>query len=356
MRNYSFHDALARHPEVTGRPVRVSALRDHFTPRRRNSCESLLIKMGPFVGKTDAFQFDNNFPITAETGMRYAAFFESEAVSVAQDAINRYLGVLHNFSIPDPIPFLPDISLPQPIIDDVINALAPAVNAALGELISSLSDGLYGRCGGMAFAAYDFYQDGRQANAFGKTIPPEGTELDQYILGRLIDSLELNAKTFLDWLMVLHVLPAIDELATATLLASAGDFAFPVGTAIGAFIGSQVDIFNLGGAGALLDRTSAELNVLKARLDEEAAWPIGLIFGNKKSPLDQHQLLAIGYESTANDSLTITVWDNRDKNGKETQMTLDLGGDELRESGVEGVVKGVFVEEYAPIRPPLNLR
>ena len=187
--------------------------------------------------------------------MRYAAFFESEVVSVAQDAINRYLGVLHNFSIPDPIPLLPDISLPQPIIDEVINALAPAVNAALGELISSLSDGLYGRCGGMAFAAYDFYQDGRQANAFGPTIPPEGTELDQYILGRLIDSLELNAKTFLDWLMVLHVLPAIDELATATLLASAGDFAFPIGTAIGAFIGSQVDIFDLGGAGALLDMT-----------------------------------------------------------------------------------------------------
>ena len=57
MRNYSFYDALARHPEVTGRPVRVSALRNHFAPTRRNSCKSLLIKMGPFTGKTDAFQF-----------------------------------------------------------------------------------------------------------------------------------------------------------------------------------------------------------------------------------------------------------------------------------------------------------
>ena len=62
MRTYSFHDSLARHPELTGRPVSVSALRDHFAPRRRNSCESLLIKMGPFIGATDAFQCKLSFP------------------------------------------------------------------------------------------------------------------------------------------------------------------------------------------------------------------------------------------------------------------------------------------------------
>jgi hypothetical protein len=356
MRTYKFHNALARHPEVTGRPVRVSELRDHFAPAHGNSCKSLLIKMGPFLGVPDAFQFDNNFPISFETGQRYAAFFESEVASVVQIATNRYLGALNSLSIPVPIPFAPDISLPRPIIDEVIDVLTPALTAALGEVIHLLNDGLYGRCGGMAFAAYDFYQDGRQAGAFPATKPPEGSELDQYILDRLIDSLELNAKKFLEWLMVLHVLPAIDELATATLLASAGNFAFPIGTAIGAFIGSQVDIFNLGGAGELLDMTSAELNILKARLDEEAAWPIGLIFAVKKSPFDQHQILAIGYENAANDRVTITVWDNRDPGGKERRMTLDMGGNELRESGIDGAVKGVFVEEYAPIRPPPNLK
>jgi hypothetical protein len=355
MRTYSFQDAIARHPEITGRPVGVSGLLNHFAPARGNSCESLLIKMGPFVGTTDAFHFPNSFPMTTEVAERLLALFESEVVeSVTQIGIGRYLDVLNSFSIP--VPLAPDISLPQALIDEVISVLATPLNAALGKLISSAADGRYGRCGGMAFAAYDFYQDGRQVDGFGTTIPPEGSDLGEYILKRLIDSLGLNAKKFLEWLMVLHVLPEIDELATATLLAGAGNFAFPIGTAIGAFIGSQVDIFDLGGSGALLDMTSAELNVLKARLDEEAAWPIGLIFGDKKSPFDQHQILAIGYKIAAKNRLEVAVWDNKDKNGKERRMTLDLGGDELDESGVEGVVKGVLVEEYAPIRPPPNLR
>src|SRR6202022_3945183 len=99
-----------------------------------------------------------------------------------------------------PIPLAPDISLPQALIDEVIGALSIPLNTALGKAISSQADGRYGRCGGMAFAAYDFYQDGRQVDGFGTTIPPEGSELGEYILDRLIDSLELNAKKFLEWI------------------------------------------------------------------------------------------------------------------------------------------------------------
>jgi hypothetical protein len=351
MRTYSFHDALARHPEVTGRPVRVSALRDHFTPRRRNSCESLLIKMGPFVRGTDAFQFPNDYPLSTLAAAHILSFFESEFESAVEIATGNYSAVLNSLSIPDPIPFAPDISLPQEVIDIVINAVADPINAELGELISAVYTGRSARCGGMAFAAYDYYQVGLQAADFGKTIPPEGSVLDQYILDRLNDSLELNAGKFLEWLMILYVLPNIDNLAMAALGAAVGEAGGgPIGAVIGAWLGSQVNIFDLGGAGKLKDMTVTDLNILKARLDEEAAWPIGLIFGDKKSPLDQHQLLAIGYETRSDNRLAIAVWDNRDITVKE--MILDLSGDELVETGVENVVKGVFVEEYAPKQPP----
>jgi hypothetical protein len=350
MRTYSFHDSLARHPELTSRPVSVSALRNHFVPRRRSSCKSLLIKMGPFIRRTDDFQFPNDYPLSTPAAAHILSFFEAEIESVAEIATGNYSSVLNALSIPDPIPGLPDISLPQEVIDTVINAVADPINAELGELISALYTGRSARCGGMAFAAYDYYQDGLQAADFGPTIPPEGSVLDQYILDRLNDSLELNAGKFLEWLMILYVLPNIDNLAMAALGAAVGDIGGPVGAIIGAWLGSQVNIFDLGGAGKLKDMTARELNVLKVRLDEEAAWPIGLIFGDKKSSLDQHQLLATGYETRADNRLTIPVWDNRDLAVK--GMALDLSGDELGETGVENVVKGVFVEEYTPKQPP----
>lgn len=208
--------------------------------------------------------------------------------------------------------------------------------------------------GGMAFAGYDFYQQGWPVDGFGPNIPAEDSALDEYIFDRLIDSLHLNVRTFLEWIMILHVMPKVDEIATAALLAAAGNLAFPLGPAIGAFIGSKADIFDLGGPGPLLNKTKDEWQTIKAKLDEQAAWPIGLIFGNETSPFEQHQVLAIGYEDTGLGTATLKIWDNRDGNSPR-DMVLDFRGDELVETGVKGVVKGIFHEEYTLQKPPQSL-
>jgi hypothetical protein len=356
MRAFKFDAALQRHPEIAPRPVSIRGLQETFDPVPRTSVGALLRAMGPFI-EQDAFAFHNGFPITGEIAARYLKFATREAIEeVAALGTERYADVLSSLSIPVPVPLVPDISLPAELISEVVSAVGPRI---LGELLDSVTDptdSVYGRCGGMAFAAYDFYLQGWPVDGFGTTIPPEDSPLDEYILDRLLDSLDLNVRTFLEWTMILYVLPEVDEFATATLLAAAGSFAFPIGTAIGAFIGSQVDIFDLGGPDILLDRTKAEWQAIKRKLDDEAAWPVGVIFGNKQSPFDQHQILAVGYEDTGLDSGTVIVWDNRDRTGKQRPMHLNFQGDELTESGLDGEVKGVFLEEYVPRKPPLGLK
>jgi hypothetical protein len=103
----------------------------------------------------------------------------------------------------------------------------------------------------MAFGGYDFYQQGRTVagpGGFGSSIPPEGQPLDEYLVDRLLDSLDLNGRTFLDWWATLHLLPKLGRVATVTLLANLGSFfSGPVGAAVGAFIGTKADIFDFGG-------------------------------------------------------------------------------------------------------------
>jgi hypothetical protein len=67
-----------------------------------------------------------------------------------------------------------------------------------------------------------------------------------------------------------------------------GGFGGPIGSAIGALIGSQVDIFNLGGPKSTLSSTKDEWTKIKSKLDAEAAWPIGLVYSDAASPFAQH--------------------------------------------------------------------
>jgi hypothetical protein len=131
----------------------------------------------------------------------------------------------------------------------------------------------------------------------------------------------------------------------------------PVGAAIGAFIGGQVDIFDLGsGPEALLDPTKREWTRLKTLLDDEAAWPVGLIYGNKPLLWDQHQVLAIGYTDDGAGRGELIIWDN-ERGNKSDPMELDFRGDELKvsSSSINPTVKGFFHERYMPQRPPKDL-
>jgi hypothetical protein len=156
--------------------------------------------------------------------------------------------------------------------------------------------------------------------------------------------------------MVLHILPAISTLASAALGAAAGGvIGGPLGAALGAFLASKDDVLGLGGADDLLARTRDHWGRLRAQLDHEPAWPIGLVYADSAVPVDQHQVLAIGYEDAGNGMPRLKVWDNN--NGpRSADLQLDMRGGELNVSGTRHPLKGIICEEYSFKLPPISLR
>jgi hypothetical protein len=255
----------------------------------------------------------------------------------------------------------PKISIPDVIKGQVLQRVAADLIGDLGAKIADAIPGRFGRCGGMAFAGYDFFLNGFVVHDRLGMSPPSTGPLSDYLFERLLDSLELNVVRFLELVVVLHLLPILGRGATIALLAAGGSVGGTIGAAIGALIGTQVDIFKLGGPGSALAETRDEWPRLKSILDREAAVPVGYIFGTSANPTDQHQVLAIGYRDAGDGTATLTVWDNREA-AKSRDLALDFRGGELQVGnpfvGKEGpdVMKCVFVEKYSPQKPPDSLK
>ena len=348
----SLKSALLRHPEVAAPSAGFVALRQHFQSAPPSSLEALLIKMGPFVPETDAFRFRNSFPMTEENAAQLRQHYQLVLDVVSGAGLQQVSGVLSSISL-NPFPIGPSVPLPDAIVNEVGATVTSALSGALLQQIVAAIPGSFGRCGGMAFSGYDFYLLGWPVDARLGTTPPTTGDLGDYIFSRLLDSLDLNAKTFLTWIMNLHVMPIISKTATVALLTAAGDFGGPIGSAVGALIGSQVDIFHLGGAGSTLSSTKDEWPKIIAKLNAEAAWPIGLIYSDSASPFAQHQVLAVGYTDNGDGTGTLTVWDNNDGNQSRV-FGLDMRHDELQVSNSDRPLKGIFLEDYTPRQPPLS--
>lgn len=337
------------------KPININNLQTQFRPSPADSLRSLLVTMGPFDASTDAFRFQNSFlynqSAIREIRQRYRVVFD---IAVGW-GVHHFRSALNLIRIP--LPLVPAISLPNPIIDIVIGEVTLAIaGSALDEAISNALSDTYGFCGGMAFAGYDFYLQAWTVDERLGVNPPRDGKLYDYLFSRLLDSLDLNALSFLQSIIKLHIFPVVSQIATVALLTAAGSMAGIIGTAIAAFIGTKVDIFGLGGPDALLDDTKIEWKKIKEKLDQEAACPIGLIYGNSMNPIDQHQVLAIGYEDTGLTQRLI-IWDNND-GSKSRTLTIDFSGEELNVSGAysSDPIKGIFMEEYSPKKPPEVLR
>jgi len=104
-----------------------------------------------------------------------------------------------------------------PTVDDTLRVLGPfglaariaGVRDGLGRLALSAIPSQYGLCGGMAFAALDYFRAGRPVphGADPRDQPPPGSELRLYLWQRLLESWRLNGVTFLEWKARLHLLP-----------------------------------------------------------------------------------------------------------------------------------------------------
>jgi hypothetical protein len=351
--------AVQRHPEIpipnTG--IGANELMQRFAIGPTRALHPLLIAMGPFVTETDAFHFPNKFPLTEENGQQIRRRF--------QNALNLLVGVTTGrFKTPlDDIDLNvsgvgPKINIPDLIKNQVLGRVAAELIGEVGAKIADAIPGHFGRCGGMAFAGYDLFLHGFPVDERLGTSPPSTGPLSDYIFERLLDSLELNVVRFVDLVITLHLLPVLGKIATVALLAAAGSVGGIIGAGIGALIGTQVDIFHLGGPGSVLDETRKEWPRLKRVLDQQAAVPIGLIFGSSSNPIDQHSVLAIGYRDADDGTATLTVWDNNDANKFSRFLNLDFRGSELQVVTTPSYdsLQCFFVEEYVTQEPPQSLK
>jgi hypothetical protein len=345
------------HRKVRGPSRSTLQLMRRFDHVPHDSVIALLRKAGPFKAKRDAYPFKNGdpaWPITEEDArvlrQRYQRLIEPVSILGIGALRTALMGL--TFSVPA----VGSVGLPIAAVDFVINEVTGDLrNQLLDKIVSSIP-GRYGRCGGMAFSAYDFFLVGWPVDGFD--VQPASGELRRYIWNRLLDSLEQNALTFFEWVMILHILPVISRLASGALGAAAGSvIGGPLGAAVSAYVAGSEDVLGLGGAGALLDKTRQHWGRLKARLDREAAWPIGFIYGGSANPIDQHQVLAIDYADYGNSTAWLRVWDNND--GREhlfQHFALDFRGKELRADGPKPDLKGIICEEYTFKTPPASLR
>jgi hypothetical protein len=363
-----------------------------FNHEPRESVTALLRKTGPFMPARDAFGFTNSnpaWPLTDEDARVLRERYELLVDASVLFEIDFIRHGLTDFSV-SLAPF-GVIGLPGAAIDFVIDQITKELRNSILDLMVGALPGKYGRCGGMAFAGLDFFLTGWPTDK--SPDKPASGDLRDYIFSRLLDSIELNGLDFLNWTTILNVLPLISHLATAALAAQAGQFfGGPIGAAFSALAAVQGDLFHLGGPKALMDNTREHLEKLKTKLDQEAAWPIGIVYKGSVLPIDQHQVLAIGYQE-GGDTPLLEIWDNNDPSPAlpgipnprcMRTLQLNLGGDELSVQEIEfdpkipllrpacdnakespkdkqsrketlESLKGIICEDYSYNAPPVSL-
>ncbi len=192
----------------------------------------------------------------------------------------------------------------------------------------------FGLCGGMAYAAADYFR--------WQLVPPrgfpgmesvhpdhatsQGSLLRDYLWSRLLDSFTTGGVAIrtLEWMAILHLIPA--ELG--------------------------------GGADELGRRSRDEWPILKRHLDSGNPWPIALI-GTTTAVQHQHQVLVYGYDQINAREVTILFYDPNHP-GLVTATVLNFSKDALNASEAapnknRGPLMGFFCSDYQPRRPPATV-
>jgi hypothetical protein len=345
---------------VTPAPRSARALRSALGGGSGESMASLLRMAGPFMPARDAYSFSNSAEgFTLEDAAAVRAIYQGPLDAVAKVGIEVVRSALTAASFA--VPIVGATGLPGAAVDVVIEQVSQPLRNALVDAVVGSVPGTYGRCGGFAFSAYDFFLCGWQIDKTDVS-PPGSGDLRDFIWKRLLDSLQDNAATFLDWYMTLKVLPIVSASASGILAAGAGGtIAGPLGAFLAGLIGASGDFLGIGGGPALLGRTRDHLDQLAGKLATNAAWPIGIIHPDKDLT-DQHQVLAIGPDRSGEHPV-LRVWDenwnDEDSGPCCHRWVLDLTGATLQVScdavPAYGDIKGLICESYTPTLPPASL-
>jgi hypothetical protein len=199
-----------------------------------------------------------------------------------------------------------------------------------GWIASVIPEGTgYGLCGGMAYAAADYYRAGlvapQETNDQPRWDTPQGADLRGFMWRRLVESMYRNAAQVLAWMVMLHLLPKERPF--------------------------------YGGPPWLRDKSREHFHVLKGHIDAGEPWPI-LLMGENPNPFSNHVVLAYGYEDAGNGEATIYIYDPNCP-VREHTVEVDFRGERLeaRESFGNRMgwtpVRGFFCYAYTPVTPPL---
>lgn len=189
---------------------------------------------------------------------------------------------------------------------------------AIEPIRTRLEEGLaaqgYGLCGGMAYAALDFYRVDMPIPWLREQgeRPQSGSRLRSYLWRRQLQSFGRDIDRFLIWIVYLNWIPT----------------------------------WLKGGPSRLARESKEEWDKLRTQIDAGAPVPLGLV-RNTISPFECHQVLAVGYDELDNERGVIFVYDPNCP-GQESRIELELVGDELQaqESCNDVELMGFFCEDY----------
>ncbi len=297
-----------------------------------------------FKPQTDAFAFVNDWAYDDKEKNSIRTLLSGSVAGVAALLAPIYapiIGLAVGASVPvDALVSLLTAGLVPPGTVTAVATTASITATSTGALITLLNGWLsnffkddFGLCGGMAYASLDYYRLGwvvPQGSPAPDRSTPEGSALRDYIWKRLIDAdLSGNvASRTIEWMALLNFIPP--------------QFG--------------------GGPPELLKRTKAEWEILKQHLENDGPWPIAIV-GTTDNPMNNHQILAYGYEDKGDGTGLVYVYDNAaNPPNVENTISVDFRYDELmtnesaHKGGFDpprGPLKGIFCSRYVPSTPPV---
>jgi hypothetical protein len=186
-----------------------------------------------------------------------------------------------------------------------------------------------GLCGGMVFAALDYWHAGRRAPA---ARPAAGTPLYRFIVRRLIDSWHLPAGVLRYYLWM----------------------NLPDGDSRPAVLAGRLRLRGLAGR-----TTARQWPLVRAAIDAGSPAVLGVVTVASARPGllgHNHQVLACGYEQSGS-AVTITVYDPNSGPDDDVRIMFDTAPGrqptEFRHNlSIGWPVRGFFVTRYSPAVPP----
>jgi hypothetical protein len=172
-----------------------------------------------------------------------------------------------------------------------------------------------GRCGGMAYAALDYWYNGRLPIPAATALPADGTIMADYVYRRLFDT---------------YLVPSAINFITWTL---AGDGE------------------NFFHKGVTRWTKEGEFPKLRAMIDQGKPQVLGLV---KVTDLRQigedHQVVAYGYDDDGKGNLCAYLWDNRYPD-REVRLTTTAKSPHWKLSEGNEDWRGWFIQGFKPERP-----